>query len=125
MRNTLVIALVLVLASSLSSCDPIWVRQSFVNVAPNSFPACTASALTQAGLEPTLLTDSDAKKRLVAHYRTGALNVTAAKSSSVQKQVIELKLIGRGYRPPNEIEATLGEGMGSITSAIAKSCGDG
>ena len=125
MRYTVAISLLLALASSLAGCDPIWVRQSFVEVAPESFPSCVASALNQAGLKATLLTDSDGKKRLAALYLTGALNVTAKNSSSTHRQVVELRLIGRGYRPSNEIEPKLGEGMGNVTVAIAKSCANG
>jgi hypothetical protein len=33
----------------LSGCDPMWAKQSLVEVAPRSFPECVEGALTSAG----------------------------------------------------------------------------
>ena len=116
----------LAIAAPLGGCDAMLMRQSFVRVAPNSFPTCAVLALTQVGFKPTLLTDSDGTKRLYVPYPHGDLNIKLTESASAHAQTVELKVIViEGSEPSRQAEAKLGEDLGKITSAIAKSCGDG
>jgi hypothetical protein len=126
MRHILIRVLVLAIAAPLVSCDAMLMRQSFVRVAPDSFPTCAVLALTQVGFKPALLTNSDGTKRLYVPYPHGDLNIKLAESARTQAQTVELKVIVLvGSEPSSQTETKLGEDLGKITSAIAKSCGDG
>ena len=125
MRSLTTAVCIALAASQVGGCDPLWVRQSLVEVTPGSFPTCVQSVLAEAGLKPSLSTDTNGQKRLAATYLRGVLNIAPAKSPSSGVQVLELQLIGRGYQPPSEFKSQLGEGMERIGAKIAKSCADG
>jgi len=103
----------------------MWVRRSTVEVALGSFPTCVQSALVETGLKPSISTDPNGQKRLVALYLRGALNITPANSPSHRAQVLDMQLIGRGYQPPSDVKPQLDEGMENIGIKIVQSCSGG
>ena len=126
MRHSLAVVVVLAATAAIGGCDAMVLRQSFVKIAPNSFPSCAASALTRIGYKPTLFTDSGGKKRLYVEYPHGDLNVYVTESVSGQSPTAEIRaIVMLRDEPASQTEAKLGQDLGSITAAIAKSCGDG
>ena len=112
-----------ILTFSISGCDPTWGRESVVEVSSQGFPACVSEAMRSLNLQPYEFKDPDGSERLVAAYLFGALNVTATTTgASTKRKVVKLRLIGRGFKPPSQIEPKLDEGMATVTSAIAKHC---
>src|SRR5450631_2935535 len=89
--------------AALSACDPMWVKESRIEVAPGSFPQCVVGALANAGHHtPMMRSDSDGRPRIVTFVLSGALNVTEIPSHTVNTELLQLRLIGRGFSPPEE-----------------------
>lgn len=125
MKNTLHLIAAMILVVATVSCDPLWIRESTVKIAPNTFPACAEAAMRGRGLEPEQHTDPYGATRLQAGYMSGVLDVSLAKKGSNHGQLLEVVLIGGGFKPPLEVRPQLSEAMSSISSAIAKACSDG
>jgi hypothetical protein len=103
----------------------MWEKKSLVEVAPHSFPQCVASTLTNAGHTPMMHSDPDGSPRIVTGVLSGALNVTEIPSQTVNKELLQLRLIGRGFSPPKNTEPEIEKAMGSMTTAIANACNTG
>jgi hypothetical protein len=103
----------------------MWEKKSLVEVAPHSFPQCVASTLTNAGHTPMMYSDPDGSPRVVTGIFSGALNVTEIPDYTVNAELLQLRLIGRGFRPPKDTEPQIEEVIGSLTTAIAKACNTG
>ena len=110
------------LACCVAGCDPMWVRQSLIEVSPKSFPHCVEAALNRAGLAPSLRMNPDGSQYLQVRYLSGSLSVEVLSPPSNDGQVVNVRLIGRGYHPPEEVEAEVDYGVAKVTSIIATSC---
>ena len=109
-------------ACVLAGCDPMWIRGSIVEVGPRGFPVCVDRELRLLGIVPEMHQEPDGSQRLVASYMSGALNITANRSSSGEAQVVTLQLIGHGNNPAKDLVPAISEGLGRVSSAIANSC---
>jgi hypothetical protein len=69
--------------------------------------------------------DSGGRPRVVTGIFSGVLNVTEIPDHAVNTELLQLRLIGRGFRPPKDTEPQIEKAMGSLTTAIAKACNAG
>ncbi len=69
--------------------------------------------------------DPDGRPRVVTGVLSGALNVTEMPSHTANTELLQLRLMGRGFNPPKGTEPQIEEAMGSMTTVIAKACNTG
>jgi hypothetical protein len=69
-----------------------------------------------------MYSDPDGSSRIVTGVWSGALNVTEMPSHAVNTELLQLRLIGRGFSPPKNTEPEIDKAMGTLTTAIAKAC---